>query len=75
MKYFETVYSLDDEVGVVILLCIGVGELMFQTGVVQGASFQPFFPLLITSLIYFVLTFSISRALGYAEKRMARSSR
>ncbi|AFS40643.1 MAG: ABC transporter substrate-binding protein/permease [Leuconostoc gelidum] len=58
-----------------VVSVIGVGELMFQTGVVQGASFQPFFPLLITSLIYFVLTFSISRALGYAEKRMARSSR
>ena len=58
-----------------VVSVIGVGELMFQTGVVQGASFQPFFPLLITSLIYFVLTFTISRALGYAEKRMARTSR
>lgn len=58
-----------------VVSVIGVGELMFQTGVVQGASFQPFFPLLITSFIYFVLTFSISRALGYAERRMARTSR
>ncbi|MGX7042280.1 ABC transporter substrate-binding protein/permease [Leuconostoc holzapfelii] len=58
-----------------VVSVIGVGELMFQTGVVQGASFKPFFPLLITSLIYFVLTFGISRALGYAEKRMARTSR
>ncbi|CAM3132927.1 ABC transporter substrate-binding protein/permease [Leuconostoc rapi] len=58
-----------------VVSVIGVGELMFQTGVVQGASFKPFFPLLITSFIYFVLTFGISRALGYAEKRMARTSR
>lgn len=58
-----------------VVSVIGVGELMFQTGVIQGASFKPFFPLLITSVIYFVLTFSISRALGFAEKRMARSSR
>lgn len=58
-----------------VVSVIGVGELMFETGVVQGASFQPFFPLLITSLIYFVLTFGISRALGYAEKRMARTGR
>ncbi len=58
-----------------VVSVIGVGELMFQTGVVQGASFKPFFPLLITSMIYFVLTFGISRALGYAEKRMARTGR
>ncbi|WP_367300935.1 ABC transporter substrate-binding protein/permease [Leuconostoc carnosum] len=58
-----------------VVSVIGVGELMFQTGVVQGASFKPFFPLLMTSLIYFILTFGISRALGYAEKRMARTSR
>jgi len=58
-----------------VVSVIGVGELMFQTGVVQGASFKPFFPLVITSLIYFVLTFGISRALGYAENRMNRTSR
>ncbi|MFL2088716.1 ABC transporter substrate-binding protein/permease [Leuconostoc mesenteroides] len=58
-----------------VVSVIGVGELMFQTGVVQGASFKPFFPLVIASLIYFVLTFGISRSLGYAEKRMNRSSR
>ena len=58
-----------------VVSVIGVGELMFQTGVVQGASFKPFFPLLIASFIYFILTFTISRALGYAEKRMARTSR
>ncbi|GMA69270.1 glutamate ABC transporter permease [Leuconostoc litchii] len=58
-----------------VVSVIGVGELMFQTGVVQGASFKPFFPLVIASLIYFVLTFGISRALGFAERRMNRSSR
>ncbi|MBS9338001.1 ABC transporter substrate-binding protein/permease [Fructobacillus parabroussonetiae] len=55
-----------------VISVIGVGELMYETSVVQGASFEPFVPLIITSLIYFVLTFSISRALGFVEKRMNR---
>ncbi|WP_270998390.1 ABC transporter permease subunit [Listeria seeligeri] len=56
-----------------IVSVIGVTELMFMTGVVQGASFKPFIPLVITSLIYFVLTFSLSRLLGVAERRMRTS--
>ncbi|CAK8053731.1 ABC transporter substrate-binding protein/permease [Eupransor demetentiae] len=55
-----------------VVSVIGVGELMYETGVVQGASFEPFMPLVITSLIYFVLTFSISRFLGFVEHRSAR---
>ncbi|MBO0475898.1 ABC transporter permease subunit [Vagococcus sp. DIV0080] len=54
-----------------VVSVIGVSELMFQSGVVQGASFKPFLPIMITSLIYFVLTFSLSRLLGVAERRMA----
>ncbi|MGX7418196.1 ABC transporter substrate-binding protein/permease [Carnobacterium gallinarum] len=56
-----------------VVSVIGVTELMFQTGVVQGASFKPFLPLVITSLIYFVLTFTLSRLLGVAERRMQAS--
>lgn len=56
-----------------IVSVIGVTELMFMTGVVQGASFKPFIPLVITSLIYFILTFSLSRLLGVAERRMRTS--
>ncbi|MCO0832453.1 ABC transporter substrate-binding protein/permease [Fructobacillus sp. W13] len=55
-----------------VISVIGVGELMYETSVVQGASFEPFIPLMITSLIYFVLTFSISRALGFVERKMKR---
>lgn len=55
-----------------VISVIGVGELMYETGVVQGASFEPFLPLVIASLIYFVLTFTISRLLGFAERKMAR---
>jgi len=53
-----------------VVSVIGVSELIFQAGNVQGASFKPFLPYVIVSLIYFVLTFSLSRLLGVAERRM-----
>ncbi|WP_230914250.1 ABC transporter substrate-binding protein/permease [Agrilactobacillus fermenti] len=53
-----------------IVSVIGVGELMFQTGVVQGASFKPFSPLVLTSFIYFALTLVLSALLNAFEKRM-----
>ncbi|MHC5229868.1 ABC transporter substrate-binding protein/permease [Enterococcus sp. LJL99] len=56
-----------------VVSVIGVSELIFQAGNVQGASFKPFLPYLIVSLIYFVLTFTISRLLGVAERRMSTS--
>ena len=56
-----------------VVSVIGVSELIFQAGNIQGASFKPFLPYLIVSLIYFVLTFTISRLLGVAERRMSTS--
>ncbi|WP_314064850.1 ABC transporter substrate-binding protein/permease [uncultured Vagococcus sp.] len=56
-----------------VMSVIGVSELMFQSGVVQGASFKPFLPIVIASLIYFVLTFSLSRLLAVFEKKMSAS--
>lgn len=53
-----------------VVSVIGVGDLMFQAGVVQGASFKPFLPIVIVSIIYFVLTFSLSRAVGVVERRL-----
>lgn len=53
-----------------VVSVIGVSELMFQAGNVQGASFKTFLPYLIVSLIYFVLTFTISRILGVAERSL-----
>ncbi|MGX6969812.1 ABC transporter substrate-binding protein/permease [Vagococcus bubulae] len=53
-----------------VVSVIGVSELMFQAGVVRGASFKPFLPILIASFIYFILTFTLSRLLGVAERRI-----
>lgn len=56
-----------------VISVIGVSELIFQAGNVQGASFKPFLPYLIVSLIYFVLTFTLSRILGLAERKLKSS--
>lgn len=49
---------------------IGVSELMYQTQLVQSATYKGVLPLFITMLIYFVLTFTLSRILLYFEGRM-----
>lgn len=56
-----------------IVSVIGVTELMFQAGVVQGASFKPFLPIAIVSLIYFVLTFTLTRMVNYYERKLSIS--
>lgn len=49
---------------------IGVGELMYSTTTIRATSFDPFNPLLIVALIYFALTFSISKMVGLLEKKL-----
>ena len=49
---------------------IGVGELMYQTQLVQADTYKGVLPLFITMMIYFVLTFTLTRILNYFEGRM-----
>lgn len=49
---------------------IGVGELMFQTSKIQSLTFEAMKPLLIVSVIYFILTFSLSQIMKIMERRM-----
>ncbi len=56
-----------------IVSIIGVSEIMYNAQVIQGASFDPFTPLIIAALFYFVLTFTLSRLLAYIEGRMSVS--
>ena len=58
-----------------VVSVIGVGELTFQTSVVQGASFKPFLPLIVTAVIYFILTFGITRLLNLFEKKLHKSDK
>lgn len=58
-----------------IVSVIGVAELMYQTQLVQSATYKGALPLFIAMVIYFVLTFSLTRLLNYGERRLNRSKR
>ncbi|MCE5221920.1 MAG: amino acid ABC transporter permease [Clostridium sp.] len=52
---------------------IGVAELMYNAGVVRGNTALGLEPVIIAAVIYFILTFTMTRALGYIERRMKAS--
>ncbi|OPX42870.1 arginine transport system permease protein ArtQ [Ruminiclostridium hungatei] len=56
-----------------ILSVIGIVELMRSADIVKTAIYRPFEPLLVTAVIYFILTFTCSRVLGIAERRLRTS--
>lgn len=49
---------------------IGVADLMYASQIVQSSSFQPFTPLIIVAIIYFILTFTLSRLVGLLERSL-----
>lgn len=49
---------------------IGVNELMYKTDTVRGNSFRSMEALLIAAMIYFVMTFTLSKVVAYFERRM-----
>lgn len=49
---------------------IGVGELMYQTQMVQAATYEGVIPLAVTMVIYFVITFTLTRLLNWCERRI-----
>lgn len=56
-----------------IVSVIGISELMYNTDTVRGNSFRAFEPLIVVAIIYFVITFTLSKFLGIAERRMRTS--
>ncbi len=53
-----------------IVSIIGIADLMYRANTVRGNTFQPFEPLLVAALVYFVLTFPLSKLLAHIERRM-----
>lgn len=49
---------------------IGIHELMFNADTVRGNTFKPFAPLIIAAILYFVMTFSLSKLMGKFERRL-----
>jgi len=52
---------------------IGVAELMYNAGIVRGNTALGLEPIIVAAVIYFILTFTLTRALGYVERRMKAS--
>lgn len=53
-----------------IVSMIGLHDLMYNANIVRGNIFKPFEPLLVAALIYFIMTFILSKLLGLLERRM-----
>ena len=52
-----------------------IGEMMSQYLLVKGATYLPIEPLVIVGVVYFVMTFVLSKIFGYFERRMKRGDR
>ncbi len=52
---------------------IGVAELMYNAGIVRGNTALGLEPIIVAAVIYFVITFVLSRVLMYVERRMKAS--
>jgi len=57
-----------------IVSIIGIHDLMYNADTVRGNTYLPFEPLIIASIIYFILTFSLSKIVGKFEKKLANST-
>lgn len=52
---------------------IGVAELMYNAGVVRGNTALGLEPVIVAAVIYFIITFTLTRGLGYVERRLKAS--
>lgn len=53
-----------------IVSIIGVTDLIYQLKVVQTATYKGVQPIIVAMVIYFVLTFGLSKLLGHFERKM-----
>ena len=52
-----------------------IGDLMTQYLLIKGATYLPIEPLVIAGVIYFIMTFALSKLFGHFEHKMQRSDR
>ncbi|MFE4709389.1 MULTISPECIES: amino acid ABC transporter permease [Paenibacillus] len=58
-----------------IVSFIGVADLMFQSRAVTTITYDGFTPLIVVAVMYFVLTFTMSKLLGRLERRLNTDDR
>ena len=51
---------------------VGVFELMYMADLVRAGTARPFEPLIVAALLYFCITFPLSKLMGVLERRMKR---
>lgn len=52
---------------------IGVADLMYASKIVQSSSYIAFEPLVIVAVLYFMITFTLSKVVGVLERRLSHS--
>ena len=52
---------------------IGVAELMYNAGIVRGNTALGLEPVIVAAVFYFVITFTLTRCLGFVERRLKAS--
>lgn len=57
------------------VMVIGMAELMYSANLIRGATFTSMEPLLVAAVIYFTLTFPLSKLLGLVERRLSAGDR
>ncbi|MEW9122774.1 MAG: amino acid ABC transporter permease [Thermotaleaceae bacterium] len=53
-----------------IVSIVGISDLMYNTDTLRGITYKPFMPLVIAAVIYFVITFTLSKVIGALERRL-----
>lgn len=56
-----------------IVAFVGIGDIMYQAKVAQGATLKPFMPFVTAALIYLVLVTVLSKVISLLERRLAQS--
>lgn len=58
-----------------VVSTIGVGELMYNAGIIRSITFRGLEPYLLIMLYYFFIVFTLSKLVGLLERRMRSSDR
>lgn len=58
-----------------IISVIGAAELMYNVNIVRAATYSPIEPLAIAAILYFIMTFIISKLVSKLERRLKVSDR
>ena len=56
-----------------IISVIAIPDLMYNADTLRGITYKPFMPLIVAGIIYFTITFTLSKILGLLERRLAAS--